>query len=246
MPIIEAKDLPSFLGESPARKLGCLIDTNILFAANFSLDHFHEVSVEIFRILIEERVPIFTNVNIRSEFINQARKVVLVHALLDLFRDVGTDLPIEVYNKLRSLKTRSDSKEVANLLFKINDNEIEQIRDLLSKYHPTPTQDVWDWFCEDYFKGKLTAEWNWVEKDFGINFLTLRYSEDSGHLENELNWDDAVAIIERTSIGSADAMIMNLLIQSKYQFMVSADSDIAFAMKKLKLANKFVVVPIGK
>lgn len=243
MPIIEAKDLRSFLNELPARKWGCLIDTNILFAANFSLDHFHDEAVEIFKTLMDEKVPLYTNVNIRSEFINQARKVVIVHALLDLFRDAGTDLPIEVYNKLRSLKTRSDGKETANLLFKINDDEIEQIRNLLANFHPTPTQDLWDWFCEDYFKGKLAAEWDWVEKDFGINFLTLRYSVDSAHLENELNWGDAVAIIEKTGIGSADAMIVNLLIQSKYQFIVSADSDIVFAMKKLNPQNKFVIVP---
>ena len=243
MSIIEAKNLRSFLNESPARKLGCLIDTNILFAANFSLDHFHDESVEIFKTLMQENVPLYTNVNIRSEFINQARKVVIVHALLDLFNELGTDLPLEIYNKLRSLKTRSALKESENLLFKINDNEIEQIRNLLTNYNPTPMQDLWDWFCEDYFKGKLAAEWEWVEKDFGINFLTLRYSEDSVHLENELNWSDAVDIIEKTSIGSADAMIVNLLIQSKYQFMVSADSDIAFAMKKLKPQNKFLIVP---
>lgn len=243
MSIIEAKDLRLFLNESPARKGGCLIDTNILFAANFSLDHFHEQSVEIFKILMEEKVPLYTNVNIRSEFINQARKVVIVHGLLDLFRDAGTDLPIEVYNKLRSLKTRSDGKKAVNLLFKINDNEIEQIRNMLTSYQPTPTQDLWDWFCEDYFKGELAAEWDWVEKDFGINFLTLRYSEDSAHLEGELKWSDAVSIIERTSIGSADAMIVNLLIHSRYQFMVSADSDITFAMKKLNPQNKFVIVP---
>tara|TARA_B110001454_G_scaffold28073_1_gene27440 strand:+ start:32321 stop:32914 length:594 start_codon:yes stop_codon:yes gene_type:complete len=193
--------------------------------------------------IIDEKVPLYTNVNIRSEFINQARKVVVVHALLDLFSDAGTDLPVEVYNKLRSLKTRSDGKETANLLFKINDDEIEQIRNLLTKYSPTPTQDLWDWFCEDYFKGKLAAEWDWVEKDFGINFLTLRYSEDSAHLENGLSWNDAIAIVEKTGIGSADAMIVNLLTQSKYQFLASADSDIAFAMKKLSLRDKFVVVP---
>ncbi len=243
MPIIEAKDLRSFLNELPARKLGCLIDTNILFAANFSLDHFHDESVEIFKTLAEEKVPLYTNVNIRSEFINQARKVVIVHALLDLFRDTGTNLPLEVYNKLRSLKTRSDGKETANLLFKINDDEIEQIRNLLANFHPTPTQDLWDWFCEDYFKGKLAAEWDWVEEDFGINFLTLRYPEDSAHLENELKWSDTVSTIEKTGIGSADAMIVNLFIQSKYQFIVSADSDVAFAMKKLNPQNKFVVVP---
>jgi predicted nucleic acid-binding protein len=242
MPIVYAKDLASFLSEAPDRKSGCLIDTNILFAANFSLDHLHEESVEIFKILMKEKVPLFTNVNIRSEFINLARKVVIVHALLDLLHDLGANLLLEVYNKLRSLKTRSDGKESVNSLLKMSDDEIEQLRNLLAKYHPTSTQDLWDWFCEDYFKGKIAAEWMWVERDFGIEFLTLRYAEDSAHLENELHWTDAVSIIERTGIGSADAMIVNLLFQSRYHFLVSADSDMAFAMKKLGPANKFVVV----
>lgn len=241
--IIKSKDLRLFLNDSTARKSGCLVDTNILFAANFSLDHFHDQSIEIFKTLMDLRIPIYANVNIRSEFINLSRKVVIVHALLDLFRDVGTDLPSEVYNKLRSLKTRSDNKASANILFKINDDEIEIIRNLLANYHPTPTQDLWDWFCEDYLKGKIAAEWEWVEKDFGINFLTLRYSEDSTHLENELSWNDAVSIIEKTGIGSADAMIINLLIQSKYQLLASADSDIAFAMTKLKPDDKYLIVP---
>ncbi len=157
MSIIEAKDLRTFVNEAPARKLGCLIDTNILFAANFSLDLFHDKSVEMLNALLDEKIPLYTNVNIRSEFINQARKVVIVHALIDLFREVGTELPVEIYNKLRSLKTRSDNKETLNLLFKIHDEEIEQIRNMLSNYHPTSTHDLWDWFCEDYFKGKCPA-----------------------------------------------------------------------------------------
>lgn len=241
--IIEGKSLREFLNESPVRKVGCLVDTNALFAANFSLDHFHEQSIEVFQILIEERVPIYANVNIRSEFINQARKVVIGHALLDLFLNVGTDLPSEIYSKLRSLKARSDKKEMANLLFKVNDDEIEEIRNLLARYQPEPSQDLWDWFCEDYFKGKLAAEWDWVEKDFGVNFLSLRFTEDLEHLENELNWRDAVSIIEKTGIGSADSMIINLLIQSKYQFVVSGDADMSFAIAKLKPIEKFVVAP---
>jgi hypothetical protein len=49
-------------------------------------------------------------------------------------------------------------------------------------------------------KGKISSEWSWVEEDFGINFLTLRYSENSQHLKNELKWEDAIRIIERTGI----------------------------------------------
>ncbi len=80
MQIVEARNLRSFLNEVSFRKSGCLIDTNVLFAANFNLDYFHDEAVEIFNILTEEKVPVYANVNIRSEFINLARRVVIVHA----------------------------------------------------------------------------------------------------------------------------------------------------------------------
>jgi len=243
MPLVRARDLRNFLDRSPNMRTGCLVDTNILFAANYSLDHFHETAIEIFETLIEERVPRFANANVRSEFIHLSRKVVIAQALLDLFHAVGTDLPSEVYNKLKSIKTRSATKEKEESLFRLQDSEIEQIRALFASYRPNADQDLWDWFCEDYLKGKISSEWNWVEEDFGINFLTLRYTENSLHLENELKWEDVVRIIERTGIGSADAMIVNLLIQSKYNFIVSGDSDIIFALERINPENKFVVAP---
>lgn len=243
MPLVHAHDLRDFLNRLQEMRTGCLVDTNILFAANYSLDHFHEAAIDIFEILIEEQVPRFANVNVRSEFIHLSRKVVIAHALLDLFHAVGTDLPGDVYNKLKSIKTRLAAKEKEDSLFRLQDNEIEQIRNLFAAYRPTLDQDLWDWFCEDYLKGKISAEWNWVEEDFGINFLTLRYAEDSQHLENELKWEDTVRIIEKTGIGSADAMVVNLLIQSKYNFVVSSDADIIFALDRLNLENKFVVGP---
>jgi hypothetical protein len=114
---------------------------------------------------------------VRSEFIHLSRKVVIAQALIDLFHAVGADLPQAVYNKLKSLKTRSVAKEKEESLFRLQDNEIEQIRTLFANFHPADDQDLWDWSCDDYLRGKLAAEWNWVEDDFGINFLT--YSSPS-------------------------------------------------------------------
>lgn len=105
-----------------------------------------------------------------------------------MFHSIGTDLPEQVYDKLKSIKTRSVGKEKEDSLFRLQGDEIEQIRTLFASYHPTPEQDLWDWFCEDHLKGKIAAEWDWVEEDFGINFLTLRYAEDSHHLKDELKW----------------------------------------------------------
>jgi predicted nucleic acid-binding protein len=80
MYLIKAADLQTYLTRSPTASRGCLVDTNILLAANFSLDHFHESAIGIFETLIEERVPRFANVNVRSEFIHISRKIVIAPA----------------------------------------------------------------------------------------------------------------------------------------------------------------------
>lgn len=243
MPQIQGSELIKFIRRSPGARTGCIVDTNILFAANYNLDHFHEAAIDIFEVLMAEGIPRFANVNVRSEFIHLSRKVVIAQALLDLFHAAGTDLPQDIYNKLKSLRTRSDKREKEESLFRIQDHEIEEIRTLFTSYKLAADRDLWDLFCEDYLKGKLNTEWEWVEEDFGINFLTLRHGEDSKHLDGELNWEDAVNIIEKTGIGSADAMIVNLFIRSKYAFIVSGDADIAFAVERLKPANKSIVTP---
>lgn len=75
---------------------------------------------------------------------------------------------------------------------------------------------------------------------------------DDLHIEIDLKDDaagvqtgemDRLRIIERTGIGSADAMIVNLFIQSKYAFIVSGDADIKFAMDRLKPKDKSIVTP---
>ncbi len=200
MSVIRSKDLLTFLNSNPSMKKGCLVDTNILFAANYSFDRFHEPAIEIFDTLIKERVPRFVNVNVRSEFINLTRKVVIAHALMDAFHAEGKRLPYDVYNKLKSIRKRSLDKENIDSLFRIQDSEIESVRNLFINYYPDQHQDLWDWFCEDHLVGKIASEWNWVEEDFGINFLNLRHAESYYHLIDELRWSDAVSIVERTAI----------------------------------------------
>lgn len=138
-------DLKFFIAGTIGAKAGVIVDTNILFAANYSLDSYHEEAVEIFKILDSECIPRFANTNVRSEFIHLTRKIVIIQALLDLFHEIGTDLPQAVYNKLKSLKTRSGQKEKAEALFRIQDDEIKEIRQLLMAYRPSEKQDLWDW-----------------------------------------------------------------------------------------------------
>lgn len=240
MPLIKIDQLDELLENNPDLKSGCIVDTNVLFGANFGDDIYHEPSLKLFSKLAVHKIPVLVNVNVRSEFIHQALRVVLPQALGDLFTAVGSNLSEDVYKKLKSVKTRLDRNVDNGTLFKMQSEEIKSVRSLLSSKN-IRGNNLWDAFCGEYFAGKLSSEWKFVEEDFGLNFLTLRFSEGTSHLEAPLEWEEAVSIIENTAIGSADAMILNLFDKSKYRLLASFDSDLAYGLEKMGMDNKYLI-----
>ena len=51
-------------------KNGILVDTNILVAATYDMDEYHEVAKSFIDNLIENNIPLYCNVNIRAEFLD--------------------------------------------------------------------------------------------------------------------------------------------------------------------------------
>ena len=47
--------------------------------------------------------------------------------------------------------------------------------------------------------------------------------------------------MEKTVIGSADAMIINLLNKSKYSLIASMDEDVQYAIDRLGMDDKFLL-----
>lgn len=76
----------------PDLKRGCLVDTSILFAASYPPDEFNTESEELFDYLAELEIPLLTNVNVRSEFIDQHRRVSVPEGLSDLYTSQGKAL----------------------------------------------------------------------------------------------------------------------------------------------------------
>jgi hypothetical protein len=61
-------ELSAVLGKDGAARQGCLVDNSILFALSYPLDTFNEDAEKSFDTLAKQSVPVFTNVNIRTEF----------------------------------------------------------------------------------------------------------------------------------------------------------------------------------
>ena len=52
-----------------------------------------------------------------------------------------------------------------------------------------------------------------------------------------------VDIIGRFGIGSADAMIINFFLCSKFPVIVTGDEDMAYAVERLARGDKYILMP---
>ncbi len=77
----------------------------------------------------------------------------------------------------------------------------------------------------------------------GVNFLSLREDDKPDWLVGELTWPDMASIVGRFGIGSFDAMIINLFLNSSFVGLVTADREIAYVIECIKPDGKCVIVP---
>jgi len=238
--VLCAVDLDYLVDRGNNIKKGCLVDTNVLFAFTFSDDSHHERAQEIINILIANKVPLLTNVNIRAEFLNLALQVIIPQGLSDMFKDIGKVLPKMIYRSLKSITQTINNGYKEERVIKLRDNKIKSLRRLLSNYF-FEERSLWDIYCQDYLQDKLKSEWSFIDTELKLNFISLSKGLGAMHLKGDLLWSDVIKIMEKTAISSSDAMIINLLDKSHYDFISSFDEDIHFALRHLGLDNKLLI-----
>ena len=91
----------------PQLKQGCIVDTNILFAASYPLDVHNDWADEVFKSLDRFGIPIYTNLNVRSEFLDLQRRVLIPEGLVSFYEDFSEVLEGKIYEKLKYLKRKS-------------------------------------------------------------------------------------------------------------------------------------------
>jgi hypothetical protein len=222
-------------------KSGCLVDTSILFAGSYDLDQFNTPAVELFDYLGELEIPLFTNVNIRAEFLDLHRRVMIPEGMCSLLAAKGASLPLPIQAKLKSISTTAAAARASQKTFKPNSEAIGEWRNLLIEH--SHQADGWQQFCTDFLQGKIEKIWDETCEALGINFLSLRDGDSSEWLAGQLTWDDMASIVGRFGIGSFDAMIINLFLNSKFAALITADREIAYVLNSMKPDGKFVVVP---
>ena len=121
---IRFSDLLKTASTHPNVKNGCFVDTSILFAESYPPDEFNTEAEEVFEFLAELEIPIFTNVNVRAEFIDLHRRVMIPDALGDLYTNHGKSLDKQLYSKLQSINTSLTTARNTGKPFKFDEQKL--------------------------------------------------------------------------------------------------------------------------
>jgi hypothetical protein len=207
---IKISDLEKLVEKYPELKRGCIVDTNVLFAGSYPSDIYNDWADDVFKTLNRFNIPAFTNLNVRSEFLDLHRRILIPEGLVDFYDDLSESLDGKIYEKLKYLKRRAKDARDQDRGFKLNDSEIKEFMELFG-HEPRPEGvSGWTAFCKSYFAPYVTGVWEDAVKELKINFLGTREIESKEFFDKHPSWDNMIKILGDSGIGSADAMILNL------------------------------------
>lgn len=221
---------------------GCIVDTSILFALSYPNDYFNNATSELFDYLAELKIAPYTNVNIRAEFINNQFQVLVPEALSDLYTSHTNDISSKLYGKLQSNYTTMTEARKTGKSYKFSNTKIEEWRKLFREENQQQ-QDGWFDFCSSYISHRIKTIWTDTCDASGINFLSLRGSDAKKWVTGPINWNDMDLIVGNFGIGSFDAMIINLFMNSHFEAIITADKELAKTVSKISNGKKLVFVP---
>lgn len=221
--------------------IGCFADTTILFSFSYPLDLHNDDSEAALIPLSESRIPIFTNVNVRAEFLENHRKVLIAESLIDFLEEKSFDISGALLEKLKAHRTSYRRKVDAEKSAKIDINQIKNFKKLFSSESLSP--DGWEIFCRKYLNGKIELLWPAIQRELNIQFISLRSNDKSPYLHITPNWEQVMGLIGCYGIASSDAMILNMFLCSKIPILITADLEMAEVAEKESKGLKMIFVP---
>lgn len=240
------KDLDTyFLRE---KNFGCFVDTSVLFSQTYPLDIFNEESERAFEVLSKYGIAVFTNINVRAEFLENHRRVLIAECLIDILDSWAHQMDGRLSEKLKSHKTSYRKKIQEEKSVKIEISQIKVFRRLFSE-RVLMGKNGWEVFCENFLYGKLTPIWKRAEFELGLNFLTSRFGGSEMFFNTKPEWEKAVDLMGRYGMSSSDAMILNIFLCSKVPIFLTADLELAEVAAIEAKGQKQVFVPdslVGK
>lgn len=239
--IREFRDL---LTQNPDLKRGCVVDTNALFAATMPLDRLNGWAEKVFSTLHDKGVPIFSNLNIRSEFIELNRRVLVPEGLVSYY-DASLDVEMdkELRTQLKLLKVAKDKATEADTLYRFNDQQLKKFRSLMMGLgKPAAGKSAWEGFCDAYLHPYLSVVWDAALSALKVQFLGTREIESGEYFTKRPSWTDMTDIVGRYGISAADAMIVNFFLCSRFKVLITGDEDVAYVIERIAPDTRYALV----
>lgn len=239
-------ELDALVAAHPEIKKGLLIDTNILVAATYELDQFHEPAMDLIDALIEWNIPLFCNVNIRAEFLDIHRRIIFSEGIIGFERTCEkASLPPDLARDLSSYRRRYDQHErnkPNHPPLRLNDFEIKNFRRKMLQVRGAGT-DLWSELSANQVANKLSDIWRRTEERLGLNFLSLRKEDQERYLRRNPDWESVEKLMSNPGLSSSDAMIVNIFFVSKFEVIASSDADVAIALERSGMRDKHCLIP---
>lgn len=220
----------------------CFVDTTILFSASYHLDSFNSAAESAFDELSSLKVAVFTNINVRAEFLENHRRVLIAECLIDFLQDFESKIDVALALKLQSHRTSYRRKLDEEKSAKMDVNQIRNFRKLLTAFH-SPEGNGWEIFCDSYLNRKIQKIWPNTDQQLGLNFISLRSGDDSPYLNSIPEWEQATNLVGRYGIASNDAMILNMFLCSKIPVLLTADLEMATVADQESKGVKNIFIP---
>ena len=206
-----------------------LIDTCALIAFSHGVNEFSDETEELFEVLRKENFQAYTNVNIRSEFLDYQRRIIVTEALTNIAGQVeGLSSFSEVYKKLKAHTALVHKKAKAGKPLVLNDSDIKRFKKLLSFEH-RDIKNIWLKFCKDNLENMLQRTFEITEKVMKLKYLSVRKGEKSPEVTGVVQWERMYQISETSALGIDDSMIINMFESTNIPFLVTTDFDVIYS-----------------
>lgn len=245
-------DLYNLIDQYSNLKLGMMIDTNLLIAATYDFDENYEKTKEFLDLVFENQIPLYCNVNVKAEFLEIHRRIIFTEAIIDFAQAIDlSKLPPTLASKITTLKNRVYKIEKKNKeenlnpskVIRLGEAEIKDFKLEMLRVSNSAEENLWYELCESRVGDKISTLWEETEDAFGLNFIGTRKEDQDKHLKFEPDWNKATELMEKQGLSSADAMIVNMFLSSKFDLLITSDNEVALAILKNGKAPQGCIVP---
>lgn len=244
-----------FLNQLKAdQALNIVVDSNVLIA-NWDDLHSNHMEIRGFLESLDKRVSnlnLFTTVTTKAEVLDYQRRRLLTEGLLSLSEFSSIRLSERAKAKISTVKGRKNIREknefkrsqredddLDSQFLYFRDSELKEIK---KSFRATDSEIATGWLtlC-DVFLGKRLLEEEEIINEL-CTYLSP-YKEEQAHMFNDkVDWKNATKISAKSGMGFSDSMILNMVLATKIDYILTLDYDLVYA-SAVSASNKTIIIP---